>query len=207
MKIGIDIDGVLNSHYDFSITYGFKYCSEIGKYQLENINAFDTTDIFGWTDEIAHDFWNKYRKDLVSELPAREFASEVISKLRNLGDEIYIITARKNYDEWFPKELQSKVEEITKKWLKENKIIYDDIFFNIKDKGTHCKEHNIDIMIEDETKNIKKLINNTSIIIYDAPYNRIPEFNNLTRCYSWYDIYNKINRRREKNAFSNYGKI
>ncbi len=46
MKIGIDIDGVLNSHYDFCLTYGSKYCNEIGKYQIEDINAFDTTDMF-----------------------------------------------------------------------------------------------------------------------------------------------------------------
>ena len=43
MKIGIDIDGVLNSQYNFCIDYGTKFCNEIGKYKLENVNAIDTT--------------------------------------------------------------------------------------------------------------------------------------------------------------------
>lgn len=47
-------------------------------------------------------------------------------------------------------------------------------------------------MIEDEPKNIDKLIGNTSIIIFDAPYNRKKEFENIVRAYSWYDIYQKM---------------
>ena len=35
MKIGIDIDGVLNSQYNFCIDYGTKFCNEIGKYDEE----------------------------------------------------------------------------------------------------------------------------------------------------------------------------
>ena len=62
MKIGIDIDGVLNSQYDFCIEYGTKFCNEIGKYKLENLNVIDTTDMFLWNEEIAHKFWNTYRK-------------------------------------------------------------------------------------------------------------------------------------------------
>lgn len=37
-------------------------------------------------------------------------------------------------------------------------------------------------------------IGNTSIIIFDAPYNRKNEFENIVRAYSWYDIYKKIER-------------
>ena len=127
MKIGIDIDGVLNSQYNFCIDYGTKFCNEIGKYKLENVNAIDTTDMFFWDDEVAHKFWNKYRKDLVITLPAKKYASEVIEKLSNDGNKIYIITARRNGDEWFPDDLKNNVEKITKNWLKENKIYYDEI--------------------------------------------------------------------------------
>ena len=146
MKIGIDIDGVLNSHYDFCITYGSKYCSEIGKYQFENINAFDTTDIFGWTDEIAHNFWNKYRKDLVSELPVREFASEVISKLRNLGDEIYIITAR-------PEKMFPDIESWLKKYNIE-KDITKVISSTGKEKQDICNENNIFLLCDDDIRHL-----------------------------------------------------
>lgn len=48
MNIEIDIHGVLNSQYNFCIYYGTKFCNELGKYRLENINAIDTTDMFLW---------------------------------------------------------------------------------------------------------------------------------------------------------------
>ena len=190
MRIGIDIDGVLNSQYNFCIDYGTKFCNELGKYKLENINA--------------HQFWNTYREVLVVKLPPKKYASEVINKLKNEGNLIYIITARKNNDEWFPDFLKEDVEGITKKWLKENKIYYDEIVFDVKDKGKYCKNNNIDIMIEDDPNNLRKLIGNTDVIIFDYPYNRNIEFTDLTRAYSWYDIYYKINCiKGEKNDISN----
>ena len=204
MRIGIDIDGVLNSQYNFCIDYGTKFCNELGKYKLENINAMDTTDMFLWEEDIAHKFWNTYREDLVVKSPTKKYASEVINKLKNEGNLIYIITARKNNDEWFPDFLKEDVEGITKKWLKENKIYYDEITFDVKDKGKYCKNHNIDIMIEDDPNNLRKLIGNTNVIIFDYPYNRNIEFTDLTRAYSWYDIYYKINCiKGEKNDISN----
>lgn len=192
MKIGIDIDGVLNSQYDFCITYGTKFCRELGNYKLENLNALNTTEMFLWDDSIAHQFWNKYRKDLVITLPAKEFAAEVIKRLKSEDNDIYIITARKNKDEWFPLNLKDDVENVTKKWLNDNDIIYDKIFFAIDNKGFFCKENNIDIMIEDDPKNIRTLVENTKVMVFDYPYNRDDEFKDLTRVYSWLDIYNKI---------------
>ena len=192
MRIGIDIDGVLNNQYDFCVQYGTKFCDEINQYKLENLDVIDTTDMFLWSEDVAHKFWDKYRIELVSTIPARVFSSEVIKELKEKNNEIYIITARKNNDEWFPKELQPNVEDITKAWLNNNKIYYDNIYFNVKDKGKLCKDYRVDIMIEDDPKNIEKLIGNTNVYIYDAPYNRKKEYYNLTRVYSWYDILRNI---------------
>lgn len=82
MNIGIDIDGVLNEQYNFCIEYGSKYCTEIKKYYLKNIDKINTTEMFEWSDEVAHEFWNKYRKVLVIDLPAKRFSSEVIKNLK-----------------------------------------------------------------------------------------------------------------------------
>ena len=191
MNIGIDIDGVLNEQYNFCIEYGSKYCTEIKKYYLKNIDKINTTEMFEWSDEVAHEFWNKYRKVLVVYLPAKRFSSEVIKKLKQEGNKIYIITARKNDDEWFPKELRSNVEQLTKDWLKNNNIYYDEIAFDVKDKGTYCLSHSIDIMIEDDPVNLDRLIGNTNIIVFDYPYNCDYKFKDLTRAFSWYDIYYK----------------
>lgn len=192
MIIGIDIDGILNSYYNFCVDYGSKFCVELGKYKLENINEINTTDMFLWDENVAHKFWNKYRKDLVMILPAKKFASEIIKKLKEENYEICIITARKNNDEWYPENIRNNVEKITKKWLKKNKIFYDRIAFDVKDKGLFCEENNIDFMIEDDPINLRNLIGKTKVIVFDYPYNRNDEFKNLIRAYSWYDIYNKI---------------
>ena len=61
MNIEIDIHGVLNSQYNFCIYYGTKFCNELGKYRLENINSIDTTDMFLWEGDISHRFLNTYR--------------------------------------------------------------------------------------------------------------------------------------------------
>lgn len=95
-------------------------------------------------------------------------------------------------DEWFPDDLKNDVEKITKNWLKENKIYYDEIVFDVKDKGKYCKDNNINIMIEDDPINLRKLLSNTNILVFDYPYNRNKEFFNLTRVYSWYDTYYRI---------------
>lgn len=192
MKIGIDIDGVLNSQYNFCIDYGTKYCNELGKFKLENVNVIDTTDMFLWGEDIAHQFWEKYRKELVTTLPAKKYASEIIKKLKEQGNDIYIITARENDDDWFADSIKNDVEKITKEWLNKNEIYFDKIIFGVKDKGTCCKENDIEYMIEDDPRNIRMLVGNTNVIIFDYPYNRGEEFSKITRAYSWYDIFNKI---------------
>ena len=59
-------------------------------------------------------------------------------------------------------------------------------------------------MIDDDPINLRKLIGKTNIIIFDYPYNRITEFSDLTRAYSWYDIYYKIKHIKENKVdFSN----
>lgn len=86
MRIGVDIDAVLNSQYNFCIDYGTKFCNELGEYKLENIDVINTTDMFLWREDIAHQFWNKYREDLVDKLPTKKYASEVINKLKDEGN-------------------------------------------------------------------------------------------------------------------------
>ncbi len=40
MRIGIDIDGVLNSQYNFCIEYGTKFCNELGKFKRNRHNGY-----------------------------------------------------------------------------------------------------------------------------------------------------------------------
>lgn len=60
----------------------------------------------------------------------------------------------------------------------------------------NSRKENVDVMIDDDPINIRKLVGNTEVIIFDYPYNRSDEFKELNRAYSWYDIYRIINRGR-----------
>ncbi len=191
MIIGIDIDGVLTNIERFQLDYGSKYFFENENSININSNKYEIIDIFNTNTEKDDEFWKKYLKFYAKKEPARRFSSEIIKKLKDDGHKIYIITARflTDRDDYLGK----KMRAIVKKWLKNNKIIYDKIIFSKEDKRDICKENNVDIMIEDAPKNIIELSEVlTKVICFDALYNRDIEKENVIRCYSWYDIYYKI---------------
>ena len=84
-------------------------------------------------------------------------------------------------------------KKIVLDWLKRNKIEYDKIIFSPEDKLDICLENNIDVMIEDKPANINKISGKIPVICFHAGYNKNCDGSNIIRCYSWYDIYAKIN--------------
>ena len=52
-------------------------------------------------------------------------------------------------------------------------------------------------MIEDSPTTINELVKVVKVLYYDTRYNRSIEHENITRVYSWYDIYMKINEMKE----------
>lgn len=194
MRIGIDIDGVLTDIEQFVIDYISKYCVENKiKYNIGDYD-YNYSKTFNITDEQEENFWNEYLEYYAVNEKARPFAAEVINKLREDGHEIYIITARwlTNRDD----DIGNRMKEIVKNWLHENKILYDKLIFSkaLKErKAQEITEHKIDLMIEDSPNNINELANIIPVICYNAEYNKNCIDNKIIRCYSWYDIYSKIN--------------
>lgn len=150
------------------------------------------TKIFNVSEELDDDFWNEYLERYAKLCPPRRFASEVIQKLREKRNTIYIITARYLSSE--NSLLGEKMRMIVKNWLKEHKIVYDEIIFAPEDKLETCIEHNIDIMIDDKVENINKISTKIPVICFHANYNEKCVGKNITRCYSWYDILEKIEK-------------
>ena len=198
MKIGIDIDGVLNRRQEFVMAYGAKFCVERGLTGLQSPDEYSLRKMYGWTEEERNEFWWQYAKYQMWVWPAQSFAAEVIKKLRKDGHEIQIVTGRNNDDmrvEGMP--ANKSWEEVTVDWLRKNEIVYDKIEFHRggsvpNDKGTYCAEQGIDVMIEDLPEYLETLVGKTRIMVFDQPYNRKIELPNMWRVYSWYDIYNKI---------------
>lgn len=90
--------------------------------------------------------------------------------------------------------LYEENKKIVLEWLKKNDILYDNIIFSPEDKLDICMENNIDLMIEDSPANINKISKKIPVICYQAGYNELCNGENIIKCYSWYDIYAKINK-------------
>lgn len=190
MRIGIDIDGVITDLNTFYLDYCSKYSMEQNRGELINPNAYITLEMYDWGQKIDDEFWNKYMFIYSTECTPRRFASEITKRLSEDGHEIYIITARSYTTENTQRGINMRKTVI--QWLKKHNIVYDKIIFSSYNKIENCRKNKIDIMIEDSQKNINQLSEEFTTICFDTRYNQNVSGKNIIRCYSWYDIYNKI---------------
>lgn len=190
MRIGIDIDGVLTDIEQWQLDFGGKFFSKFNK-NVINKDGYEIAEIFNVSAELDEQFWDEYLYEYVTEEPSRKFANEVIKKLKEKENEIYIITARRFTNE--NTEDGQKMRDIVIDWLKQQEIVYDNIIFAPEDKLNICLENNIDIMIEDKVENIEKISTKLPVICFNAGYNKDCKNDNIYRVYNWYDIYNLIN--------------
>ena len=191
MNIGVDIDGVLTNLERMILDYGTKRCVD-KNWPIElNLSEYDLEKAFNWTEEQEEEFWNIYFVQYVKQCDPRAFATEIIKRLQQEGNKIYIITARDDYG--LPKEYLGKISTLTKKWLKKNHIKYDKLIFaKDKEKLQQCFNNNIDVMIEDSPENIEKLSKEIKVIKFDCQYNKHINNENVETAYSWYHIYRII---------------
>ena len=188
MNIGIDIDGVLTNDDDYLIDTITKYVLENNLEGLKRPYVYEYGKV-NWSKSILDNYREKYFWDYCKNEPTRKYASEVIKKLKDEENNIYIITSR-HFTTEKTKEGE-KSREITKKWLEKNKIIYDELYFS-PDKTKEIDSLKIDIMIEDSPETIPTFVKHTHVFCYDCRYNRELRLDNMTRVFSWYDIYMKI---------------
>lgn len=189
MNIGIDIDGVLTDFEKWQLDVGSKFFLKYEK-NIVVPDGYDSEIVFDVSKEIDSEFWKEYLYDYAKNEPARKYSGEVIKMLQEQGNTIYIITARylTNRDD----ELGKQMRKIVIEWLENNNINYNKIIFSPEDKLNICKQNNIDIMIEDKVENIQNISAIIPVICFNAGYNKSCEGKNIFRCYTWYDVYSKI---------------
>ncbi len=186
MRIGIDVDGVLNNIGDWHISYGKKFCVENNIVRPVSLNAYFVKDIFHLTKEERNTFLNRYMVDLVHNIPIRYFASEVIKELKRMGHTIVILTARDN--DFLVGEHAGKIEEYTRNWLNKHDVLYDEIITSSHSKTNDCFANGIDIMIEDKDINIMDISMHMPVLCFDALHNQHINGVRVHRVYSWYDV-------------------
>lgn len=193
MNIGVDIDDTIVITTECIIKYADIFNKEVlGK--EKNINEmgkikdrFYLNNLYGWSDELKKQFFQKYYKNILLECKVMKDVSKVLNRLKEEGDKIIFITARMTYIK------NCETYEITKNMLNENNIPYDLIVMDAREKLNYAKENNIDIFIEDSFETCKTL-EETGIksLLMTSVMNENIDTYEIERVHSWEEVYNKI---------------
>lgn len=193
MKIGIDLDGVvINSEQTFRVFEEIYDVDTLKGNNLIDIEEPKFQSRYNWTKEQEEVFIKKYFMKVSKESTLMAGFKEVYNLLKNQGYEFVVITARGNFIE----EMKDDAERL----LEENNLYFDKYFWKVDDKLEICKNENIDIMIDDDWRIIKKLAENNIKTLYFRDTNLkvleeneyIKEVNNWGQVYRFIKDINKI---------------
>ena len=193
MKIGIDLDGVVIDSETTFRTYEEIYDIDV----LKQNNLVDRTEPkfqsrYNWNEEQEKDFCEKYFLQVSRESNLMSGFIATYNRLKKQGHDFVVITARGLMpDGSFMKEM----EDDAKRVLYENGIIFDKYYWGQKDKLEVCLKENIDIMIDDDWRIIKKLSDNSIKTLYfrDTNLKKLEETEYICEVNTWGDIYRKFN--------------
>ncbi len=191
MNIGIDIDDTIANTYDVLFKYVQEYTihdivTDREKTNRDMIAQMYRTNFRNGDKKQDKEFFNRYYEKTVLKVKPKINAIENIKKLKEEGNQIYLITAR------FPSE-KFNIEELTKGWLKKYDIPYDKLILNSENKVITAKEHCIDIFVDDNIKNCTEMAKvGIKTYIMDTIVNKDFIDENIERVYSWSQLYQKI---------------
>ena len=179
MRIGVDLDDTICRTTE-------KVHEKVEEYATKlNLDPLDIMN----DDVLSKQFFSENLEDIYKNVVVKREVSKVLKRLRSKGNEIYIITARNN-------EFVKNVDLITKNWLKNNQIEVDKVIVEAygEKKADICKENDIDLMIEDDPYNYKKIISKgIQCILFDDREKYDLKHNYMT---NWLDIERYIERNR-----------
>lgn len=187
MKIGIDLDGVV---IDSEIT--FRTYEEIFDVDiLKGNNLINSEEPkfqarYNWNENQQKEFIEKYFLRISRESSLMSGFRVVYDLLKKQGHKFIAITARGG----FVKEMKDDAIRI----LEENNIKFDKYYWKIDDKLEICKNENVDVMIDDDWKIIKKLADNRVKTLYfrDTNLKRLGENEYIKEVNNWGEIYRYI---------------
>ena len=182
MRIGIDIDDTMADTFDFMMPYVAEFFNMDLEYLKENNISYNTL-----TDEMKkreNEFAKTYFDTIAPDTPFKPDAKEYVDKIKQLGNEIIIITAR-------DKTLYEDEYKATIKELKNNNIYYDKLICN-RDKATVFETEKIDLVIDDSIKYCTDA-NQLGIetILFNSKKN-INQESELYRVNNWKEVYEKV---------------
>lgn len=187
MKIGIDLDGVVIDSETTFRTYEEIFDIDILKgNNLINKKEPKFQARYNWTNEQEKEFIEKYFMTVSKESNLMSGFVGIYNLLKEQGHEFVVITARGG----FIKEMKDDAIRL----LDENNIKFDKYYWKIEDKLQVCQNENIDIMIDDDWRIIKKLSDNKIKTLYfrDTNLMKLKENNYIKEVNNWGEIYRHI---------------
>jgi len=144
MKIGLDLDDTLCKTKEMVEIKLKEYCEK---------NGLNIHDVYS-NDIEMEKFYDEKLEEIYRDVEVKKYAVDVVRRLKNKGNLIYIITARgvkfkADFDFY----------KITLEWLGSHNIEIDGIITSCygENKVEVCKREKIDIMIESDPYNYKML--------------------------------------------------
>lgn len=156
MRIGVDIDDTICRTTEIVHEKLEEYGKQIDMAPIDIMND----------EELKNNFFDIYAVDIYENAVVKRNAAEVLKRLRSKGNEIYLITSRSNS---FATS-ENNGFEITEKWLKKHGIEADAIISSAygETRAEVCKKYDIDLMIDDDPYNYKKIISiGKKCLLYD----------------------------------------
>ena len=187
MNIGIDLDDTLSNLGPYKREFAINYLNNNNiAYTIHNHNGYLFKDIFNWNTQEQDDFWWTCYEELLSTAPSHANAALVTQKLKQQGHHIYIITARSQ--EYHHQPYQESYD-----WLQKNQIAFDKLIIGCADKGQVCKEHNIDVFLDDYPPNVETT-NQSGVlsVIFNAIHNTDFHNKDIKRVQNWDEFYSLI---------------
>lgn len=184
MIIGLDIDDVI-----FKTSEAFK--TILDKCEDEEILSHKLDIMRG---DAINSKVGQFLKDngvpAMKRAKPMENVAESIKKLREQANKIILITARGNIN--FPES-----EKVTIETLRENKIEYDAIIYNSKDKAEDCRKNNVNLFVDDSPKNCLEVQQKLKIPVIGFESDITKEEmirNNIISVSSWINLLELINQ-------------
>ena len=149
MRIGIDIDDTMTFIKDDLLESAINYDKSLGNSGKFLNDNYYVGKRFEWNKEEYSYFMGEVRKQVVNNAKLRPGLIEILTKLREMGHEIIIITARSN-------RYYKDPYNMTINWLKKEQIPYDKLILPSVNKKKECFKEHIDIFLDDDVNNCFK---------------------------------------------------
>ena len=185
MVIGIDMDDTICSTNELIIDVADRYDKEVlGGSGVKDVNAYEFTEMMGWPEGMKGKFFADRLEYIMSNSPIKPHAREIINKLHDEGNQIVIISFRKD-------KYLTDPYKLTEKWLKDNDVKYDKLFVNTGTKEDECLENNVKLFIDDKESHCEDVSKvGVNVLLFTNAYNH--DENRFKRVDNWLEVYDYI---------------